>query len=67
MAQNEQEELVEQREAWAGCGEDWKTGDELGTDRKLELEHGLYSINKLGDNVYLPPKEIKVELFVALK
>lgn len=50
MAQNEQEELVEQREAWAGCGEDRKTGDELGTDRKLELEHGLYSINKLGDN-----------------
>lgn len=50
MAQNEQEDLVEQREAWAGCGEDWKTGEELGIERKLELEHELYLINKLGDN-----------------
>lgn len=49
MAQNEQEELAEQR-AWAGCGAGWETGDELGIDRKLELEHGLYSINKQGDN-----------------
>lgn len=50
MAQNEQEELVEQREAWAGRGAGWKTGDELGMDRKLELEHERYLINKLGDN-----------------
>lgn len=50
MAQNKQEELVEQREAWAGYGEDWKTEEELGIERKLELEHELYLINKLGDN-----------------
>lgn len=50
MAQNKQEELVEQREAWAGCGAGWKTGDELRIERKLELEHELYLINKLGDN-----------------
>lgn len=46
MAQNEQEELVEQREAWAGSGAGWKTGVELRIDQKMVLEHGLYSINK---------------------
>lgn len=50
MSQNEQEELAEQREAWARCGAGWETRDELGIDKKLELEHELYSINKQGDN-----------------